>query len=117
MLEGISSRTLRSRLEYQRFVRTRRHGKLLFAGLDRGDWLVLHFGMTELLKQYARPSAEPPYVRMRIDFADGSHLAFVDQRKFGRIALAEDVDAFVEEARNFPGVSVTLRCASIPPGT
>lgn len=102
MLEDVSPRTLRSRLTHRRFVRTRRHGKFLFAGLDRDGWLVLHFGMTGFLKRYTRPDAAPRHIRLRIDFMDGSHLAFDDQRKFGRIALARDVSAFVDERRLGP---------------
>jgi formamidopyrimidine-DNA glycosylase len=39
---------------------------------------------------------------LRIDFTDTSHLAFDDQRKFGRIAFAEDVDAFIHQRRLGP---------------
>lgn len=99
MVEGISSRSLRSRLEGRRFVRTRRHGKFLFAGLDRGGWLVLHFGMTGDLAYESRQDAAPRHVRLRIDFADGSHLAFADQRKFGHIAFTTDPAAFARDRR------------------
>src|SRR5262249_2678584 len=75
MLEDMSPRALRTRLTHRRFVQTRRHGKLLFAGLDRGGWLVLHFGMTGSLKHYTDPQATPPHARLLIDFTDGSHLA------------------------------------------
>jgi tRNA-binding protein len=37
--------------------------------------------MTGFLKHYMPPDAEPPHSRLRIDFTDGSHLAFDDQRK------------------------------------
>jgi formamidopyrimidine-DNA glycosylase len=97
MLEGVSPQTLRAGLKYRRFVRTRRHGKFLFAGLDRDGWLVLHFGMTGFLKRYTSTRAAPAHTRLRIDFTDGSGLAFDDQRKFGRIALARDVSEFVAE--------------------
>ena len=102
MLEGISPPALRSRLEHRRFARTRRHGKYLFAGLDSGDWLVLHFGMTGFLKHYTRAVARPSHVRLQIDFTDGSSLAFDDQRKFGQIGLTGDVGAFLEERRLGP---------------
>jgi formamidopyrimidine-DNA glycosylase len=102
MLEGVSAQTLLSRLKHRHFVRTHRHGKFLFARIDRDGWIVFHFGMTGFLKHYARPDDEPPHTRLRIDFTDGSHLAFDDQRKFGRISLTDDVSAFVEERRLGP---------------
>lgn len=102
MLEGVSPRTLRSRLEHRRFVRTDRHGKFLFAGVDHDGWLVLHFGMTGSLKYFARPDREPGHTRLRIDFTDGSSLAFDDQRKFGCVSLTADVSTFVSKLRLGP---------------
>lgn len=39
----------------------------------------------------------PPYVRLSIGFGNGHRLAYIAQRKLGRIALAENVDAFIEQ--------------------
>lgn len=41
MLQGVSARSLRAHLRGRRFDAARRHGKYLFAGGDRGGWLVL----------------------------------------------------------------------------
>jgi formamidopyrimidine-DNA glycosylase len=102
MLQDVSVRTLHSRLSRNRFVRTDRHGKYLFARINRDGWLVLHFGMTGFLKHFKRPDKAPPHARLRIDFTDGSSLVFDDQRKFGRIFLTEDVRAFVQARRLGP---------------
>ncbi len=37
----------------------------------------------------------PPHTELRLDFADGGHLAFVNQRKFGTISWVDDVDEYV----------------------
>jgi formamidopyrimidine-DNA glycosylase len=41
-----SPSTLRRHLQGHRLTETRRHGKYLFAHLEHGPWLLLHFGMT-----------------------------------------------------------------------
>jgi len=46
LLSGIDEATLRENLVGHRFETTHRHGKYLFAQLDHGPWLTLHFGMT-----------------------------------------------------------------------
>lgn len=52
LLEGISAERLRQGLEGRCFTSTRRHGKNLFAALDEGGWLFLHFGMTGSLSYF-----------------------------------------------------------------
>jgi formamidopyrimidine-DNA glycosylase len=47
VLQEISVQRLRRGLEGRRFESTRRHGKNLFAGMDDGKWLLLHFGMNK----------------------------------------------------------------------
>ena len=46
LLDGISARELERRLVGRRVCTTGRHGKHLIAGLDDGNALILHFGMT-----------------------------------------------------------------------
>ena len=45
VLQEISVQHLQQGLKGRCFETTRRHGKNLFAGLDDGPWLWLHFGM------------------------------------------------------------------------
>jgi formamidopyrimidine-DNA glycosylase len=97
MLEGMSAKTVRSRLEARALESTRRHGKHLFAeiGGDAG-WLVLHFGMTGGVQYYEGNEGEPDFTRLRLDFHNGRHLAFTDTRKLGSIAFAESVEEYVD---------------------
>lgn len=95
ILEGISAPQLRSRLEGRCFQSTRRHGKHLLAQLDKGGWLALHFGMTGYLQHFERTKETPAHVRLMVDFANGSHLAFGCQRKLCRLSLADREEDFL----------------------
>ena len=102
LLQGVSEERLRETLVGRELTGTRRHGKWLFAGVgepdgEPGDHLVLHFGMTGFLRCYRKPEGEPDHVRLRLDYADGYRLAYDNQRMFGEIGLASDVDSFVRK--------------------
>jgi formamidopyrimidine-DNA glycosylase len=84
-----------ARLKDNRFEGSRRHGKHLLVELAQGGWLTLHFGMTGSLASFADAGDDPPYDRVRFDFADDGHLAYVNRRMLGRVGLADDADAFV----------------------
>ena len=55
----------------------------------------MHFGMTGTLAWFEHEADDPPYDRVRFDFAGGGHLAYVNRRMLGRIGLADDADAFI----------------------
>lgn len=97
MLEGVSARRLRDTLRGNRLQSAGRHGKHLFARLQQGGWLVLHFGMTGFLAYFQNPEQEPRHVRMGLHFSNGFTLAYDCQRKLGRIGLTESMDRFVRE--------------------
>ncbi len=78
----------------QHFISTQRIGKYLFAGLSNGKWLHLHFGMTGSLQVYTDDYSLPQYTRMAIHFEDGSRLAFIDSRKFGRVEIIHSLDDY-----------------------
>lgn len=100
MKTGTSEGTLRGALRTHDLRETRRHGKHLFlrSSEERGRWLRLHFGMTGWLHVWdgEGKGEEPDATRLRVDFEDGGHLAFVCPRKLGEIDLVEDPDAWVE---------------------
>jgi formamidopyrimidine-DNA glycosylase len=64
--------------------------------------LVLHFGMTGHLTAGDRDPPTGGHVRLVVTFADGHWLALVDQRRLGRIALADDVAGYVRRERLGP---------------
>jgi formamidopyrimidine-DNA glycosylase len=97
LLAGSSSAELKRRLKGAAFQATRRHGKHLGVHLDTDAWLMLHFGMTGQL-DYAKINDDPPqHTRMALHFDNDYRLAYINQRKLGRIRLADDFDAFIAE--------------------
>lgn len=98
LLEGVSERGLRLRLEGHTLASTRRHGKVLFVGLDdEAGALVLRFGMTGFLRTYRNAGSAPPHPRLVLELDDGTRLAYDCQRLLGRIGFTRDPDAWIEE--------------------
>ena len=95
LLAGTSRQLLARRLKGDAFEAARRHGKHLFLNLrDSGGALMLHFGMTGTLRAY-RQRETPEHTHLAVDFADGSHLAYVITRMLGQIAIVDDIDEYV----------------------
>jgi formamidopyrimidine-DNA glycosylase len=84
-----------ARLTGVRLGASRRHGKYLLIALGKAGWLAMHFGTNGSLQHVAPDAKDPPYDRLRLDFADGHHLAYVNPRRIGKVALVADADAFV----------------------
>ncbi|MGH6899203.1 MAG: Fpg/Nei family DNA glycosylase [Geminicoccaceae bacterium] len=95
ILGDLSARAFVARLRGNRFEASRRHGKHLLVRLGHGGWLTLHFGMTGNLVYFRGGEDDPPYDRVRFDFAGGAHLAYVNRRMLGRVGLTDDADAFI----------------------
>ena len=102
LLAGTTTRKLARALAHHRFERTHRHGKYLFAGLDSGQWLMMHFGLSGRLAYFKRTADTPPYTQVLIHFTNGSHLAYVEPRKLGRLALTDGPPQFVDRHRLGP---------------
>jgi len=58
---------------------------------------MLHFCMTGRLAYFKDLKDDPEHDRLRLDFANGYHLAYVNQRLFGQAAIVEDLAQFVAE--------------------
>ena len=101
ILGSLDAQTFVSRLEGARLVAAQRYGKHLFASLDRGGWLTLHFGMTGALDFVDKSDQEPSFTRVRLDFDDGS-LAYSNKRMIGRVGLTENVDDFIADEKLGP---------------
>jgi formamidopyrimidine-DNA glycosylase len=97
VLRNTTPEKLARGLAHHELTQTRRHGKHLLVALDGDEgWLALHFGMTGRLAYFDDPRADPDNDRVRLDFENGSHLAYVDARMLGSVELAADIDAFIE---------------------
>src|SRR5918994_241173 len=97
ILGALPSDAFVSRLTGNRFEESRRHGKHLLVRLRKDGWLTLHFGMTGNLLYFREDADDPPYDRVRFDFAGGHHLAYVNRRMLGRVGLADDANACIQD--------------------
>ncbi len=79
-----------------------RRGKYLFAQLDNGHDVLLHFGMTGDLNYYTTPEDRSRHERFALVFTTGDVLGFDDPRKFARILYLEDREAYIEEIKLGP---------------
>jgi formamidopyrimidine-DNA glycosylase len=87
----------RDRFIGTQFTRTRRHGKSIFAGSVDGPWLHIHLGMFGSIRVLEEDEDLADYIRLTAEFEGGQRLHFRDSRKFGRISVIEDVDAFIDD--------------------
>lgn len=95
-LRGTSPQGLGRALHGRVFEAVKRHGKVLFlhiGGTDRE--LVMHFGMTGFVAFCDEPAGEPAHARLVIAFEDGGRFAFDNQRRFGWVEVADDIDAYL----------------------
>jgi formamidopyrimidine-DNA glycosylase len=82
---GLAGREVARRLRGRRVLAVERRGKWMIAALSGGAALALHLGMTGKLARVA-PGAEPPrFTRALLVLDDGARVAFVDQRRFGKL--------------------------------
>lgn len=97
ILKGISQKKLKKELSGRSMESTDRHGKWMFANLDDGRILVLHFGMTGFLKYFKNPEGDTEHDRMLLSFKNGYHLAYDSQRLLGEVRLIDDAGKFVSD--------------------
>jgi formamidopyrimidine-DNA glycosylase len=123
--EGTTPAQLHS-LIGDRFVATRRIGKLLVLTTALGTDLGLRFGMTgrlvidgsaaidELL--YSSHRDDPTFVRFRIRFADGGRMEVSDPRRLGGVAIDPRVNVLGPDAAvvTLPELTAALRDSSAP---
>lgn len=97
LLEDTSRQLLSRRLKGESFEEARRHGKHLFLVHSSGGALMLHFGMTGLLKYYEEAD-DPERSRLIVRFANGGSLAYINTRMLGKIAIVDSIEEYVKEA-------------------
>lgn len=97
LLRNVSARKLSRALSHHRLAGSRRHGKHLMVRFDGRKWLAVHFGMTGYFAYFKNDADDPKHDRMRLDFANGRHLAYVSQRKLGALRLIDDPEEFIED--------------------
>jgi len=88
-----SARSFCEQVAGLRFDRLWRRAKYFVFDFDDGRHLVGHLRMSGRL--YVGDDPDPDYTRVSFALDNGQHLAFSDVRKFGRLALVDDVDGFL----------------------
>ena len=81
-----------------------RVGKHLFIKTDTSYWVYMHFGMSGDLHYFHQDEDPPRHARMIFYFANGYRLGFICPRKFERIGLVENPDAFLAKKGIAPDV-------------
>jgi len=97
ILDNISQTQLEKKLKNNKFICTYRHGKYLFIKTNEEGWLVIHFGMTGYLKYFRHKEDQPKHTRLLITFENGFHLAFNNQRLFGKIGFTFSVEQYLQD--------------------
>lgn len=97
ILRSITPQQLGRRLKGARFESTQRHGKFLFVELDRGGWVVLHFGMTGDVRYYKNGHKPLADTRLLVSFDNQYRLAYRSKRVLGQISLTDDPAEFIRE--------------------
>lgn len=120
ILEATTPEFFQQKITGYRFSGTLRRGKHLFVQIQPVDqntpiclpWLFLHFGMSgylsygthqkTLCNAYNDAKLKHEHVRIRFDFLDGSHLAFHEQRMFGKAGLIDNPQNYIESKQLGP---------------
>ena len=102
--------TLINALVGRQFTATRRVGKNLFVLTDDPAVIVrMHFGMTGDLAYYHSSLDRPRFARIVFEFSNGFNLGFLCPRKFERVGLVSDIDAYLLEKKIGPdGLDISL---------
>lgn len=101
---------LMSTLAGRQFTGTRRVGKNLFVLTDEPNVIVrMHFGMTGDLEYYHASIDRPRFARIVFEFSNGYNLGFLCPRKFERVGLVSDIDAYLRDKKIGPdGLDISL---------
>lgn len=106
--EGLTPVAVRDIFTGGRFVRARRHGKLLLAELEEGPTIGFRFGMTGRLivdgvqglehLEYGSDRDESAWDRLTVRFQDGGTMRVRDPRRLGGVLLEPDVSGLGPDA-------------------
>lgn len=84
----------------KQFTSTRRVGKNLFVRTNEPNTILhMHFGMTGDLAYYHASLERPRFARIVFEFSSGFNLGFLCPRKFERLGLVDDIDAFLHRKK------------------
>lgn len=102
IIRNLSGPAFADALTGRRIEGSVRRGKYLFAQLDNGHDLLLHFGMTGDLNFYQAPEDRGRFERFALHYDDGNTLGFDDPRKFARVLYLEDREDYIRQVKLGP---------------
>ena len=97
IIRNVDAHTFAEKITNRTFTGSYRRGKYLFAELDDGNHVLLHFGMTGDLAYYEDEMDKPKHERFAFHFENGFRLGFDCPRKFARILYIEDLEKYIAE--------------------
>lgn len=97
VLRGVSRQRFSRALRSKQLTTTCRHGKYLYAGIEGGGFLVLHFGMTGYLEPRDSSGPRASHTRLVLNFKDGSQMSYVDSRRLGKATVVDRVGDHVAD--------------------
>ncbi len=91
LLDDLSEKKLQQTLKDHSFTKVKRLGKYLGIELSSGGCLEVHFGMTGSFSFYDK-GQRPEYSKVIFDLESGENLSYIDPRKFGHLALRNNIE-------------------------
>jgi formamidopyrimidine-DNA glycosylase len=102
-----SAKHFRALLEGRTIKSVSRLGKYLVLGLDNGDSLVVHLGMSgQLLRVKSAKDPKPKHTHVVLTFTQGGELRYVDPRTFGEMFVSTAPVADGPAPASTPGPSL-----------
>jgi len=92
VLSGVTPASLGKGLKGAAFLEAKRRGKYVLVPTDRGNILLLHFGMNGELLLGKKGELKPRWGRVEFHFDDGTCLHYINMRLIGKVALYPTVD-------------------------
>ena len=97
VLQDTSPSGLGRKLNGRQFLKTKRHGKHMFACVDGEFWIMFHFGMTGFLKYYKNSEDRPEHTQILFSFENGYHLAYDNQRMLGKVQIVDSAADYIRK--------------------
>ena len=91
-----------SQLAGTTFIETKRHAKYLFARNNKQQWVFFHFGMTGDLHLYKKSTEISKHDHIQFYLENKEIFCFSSQRKFARIGIIPNIEAFIKEIKYGP---------------
>lgn len=106
ILKGSSSEKMLQFCQQMMFVQTSRRGKFMFAELSGKGAILFHFGMTGDFRYSKSDDELHKHDRIVFNFKNGHYLAYMSQRKFGRVEYISNINDYIKLRRFGPDALV-----------